>query len=129
MQNGINALRQKADTENDNMYSMLKNDTEFIASHIDFAIAFRPVKWKEDIKWIPCLIHRYKGGWKRVIIQNAYCAECDWKGIAANPTDPDLYVTMENQFAILREMNHLSFCKCPKCGNQISTKAIWIEGI
>ena len=64
---------------------------------------------------------------ERVILQYANCLKCDWNGIIANPTEPDLFLTLENRFDILKRMNQLPFCKCPKCGNEISSKAIWVE--
>ena len=113
--------------KNSYMLSMLGKDIEFIYTHSDFAIAFRPVGCETTTTWIPCLIYRYKGEWKRVVLQYANCLKCGWTGYTANPTDPDLYITLKNRFDILRNLNKLPFCKCPKCGNEISSKAIWVE--
>lgn len=59
--------------------------------------------------------------------QYANCLRCDWTGNVVNPTDPDLYITVENAFQILNKMAKLPFLKCPKCGSELSTKAIWVE--
>lgn len=124
----LEKLRNRIKTEKENhLFAMLSKDIEFICSHSGFAIAFRPVKWGDAIKWIPCLVYKYKDEWRRVILQYANCLKCDWNGSIANPTEPDLYITLENRFDILKKMNQLPFCKCPKCGNEISSKAIWTE--
>lgn len=128
MYRGLEKLKQRINLEKENyLFAMLNNDVEFIRNHSDFAIAFRPVKWGKSRKWIPCLIYKYQGEWRRVLHQNANCLKCVWAGNVVSPTDPDLYITMENEFEILNKMNQLSFCKCPKCGSEISTKAIWLE--
>lgn len=124
----LEKLKQRINLESaDYVFQRLKKDVEFVCNHSDFAIAFRPVKWVDDRKWIPCLIYNYAGEWRRVILQYANCLKCNWTGNVANPTDPDLYFTMKNKFQILKEMNKLPFLKCPKCGSEISTKAIWLE--
>lgn len=128
MYKGLEKLRQRINSEKEsNVFAMLNNDVKFICNHSDFAIAFRPVKWGKEKKWIPCLIYKYQGEWRRVLHQYANCLKCDWIGNVVNPTDPDLYITMENRFEILNKMAQLPFLKCPKCGSEISTKAIWLE--
>lgn len=123
----LETLKKKIKVEN-HLFAMLSKDIEFIYSHSDFAIVFRPIKWGDERKWIPCLAYKHKDEWRRVVLQYANCLKCDWNGTIANPTDPDLYITLDDRFDILRKMNRLSFYKCPKCGNDISSKAIWIEG-
>ena len=128
MKEALKKLVQLDELKTNNfVLSKLKKDIEFIQSHTDFAIAFRPVKWKTTSKWIPCLIYRYEGEWKRVVLQYANCLMCEWAGCIANPTDPDLFITLKNRFEILRNLDKLPFCKCPKCGSEISSKAIWVE--
>ena len=124
----IKQLKKRAQLEKDNcLFDMLNKDVEFICSHSNFAIAFRPVKWGNSRRWMPCLIYKHESGWRRVVHQNVNCLKCDWTGNVVSPTDPDLYLTMDNRFDILNKMYQLSFCKCPKCGGEISSKAIWIE--
>lgn len=128
MHEGLEKLRQRINMEKESyVFAMLNNDVEFICNHLDFAIAFRPVKWINSRKWIPCLIYKYGNEWRRIVLQYANCLKCDWAGKVANPTDPDLYITMETMFDILEKLNQLPFCKCPKCGGTISAKAIWLE--
>lgn len=128
MKDGLNILEKRANKEkDDSVYSMLKKDMRFICTHDNFAIAFRPTH-SPTVRWIPCLIYKYKGEWRRVVIQYVNCLACDWTGTIANPTDPDLYITLENEFEILRKMGQLCFCKCPRCGSKISSRGIWIEG-
>lgn len=128
MHKEVERLKQRIASEKEShLYAMLNKDVEFICNHLGFAIAFRPVKWGDDRKWIPCLIYNYAGEWRRVILQYANCLKCNWTGNVANPTDPDLYITMKNEFQILKEMTKLPFLKCPKCGSELSTKAIWLE--
>ncbi len=123
MKNGLDVLRRKKD---DVVYTYLKRCMEFICSHEDFAMAFIPTH-SRIVRWIPCMIYKYKGEWRRVVLQNANCLRCEWRGSAANPTHPELYVSMENWSDILKKMKQLPFLKCPRCGSEISTKAIWIE--
>ena len=128
MEESIEKLRVKTKIEKeDAMFSMLDRDLEFIDNHAGFAIAFRPVKWKNVKKWIPCMLYKYGGEWRRVVLQYADCSACGWHGNRASPTEPDLYITLENRFEILKRMGQLSFRSCPVCGSRISTKAIWIE--
>lgn len=128
MKEGIENLRKKTMLVKENgMFSMLSKDLAFMCNHVGFAIAFRPVGKNETKQWIPCMLYKYEGAWRRVLFQCAHCLKCDWRGSIANPTDPDLYITMNNRFAILKEMNQLTFCQCPKCGGELSGKAIWIE--
>ncbi len=125
MYDGLEKLKQKIKLEREDcLFSMLNKDIEFICKYSGFAIAFLPVKWK---KVIPYLIYKHEGEWRRVSLQYANCLKCDWNGSIANPTVPDLHITMENRFDILRKMEQLSFCGCPKCGGKISSPAIWIE--
>lgn len=109
------------------LFEMLSKDMSFISNHREFSIIFRPVKFGKIKKWIPCLAYNDKGCWRRVVLQNVNCLKCDWKGISASPTDPDLYITMENRFDILKQVHKLNFCKCPQCGSEISNKGIWVE--
>lgn len=128
MHEEVEKLKQRIASEKENhLFAMLNKDVEFIGNHLGFAIAFRPVKWVGDRKWIPCLIYDYEGEWRRVVLQYAKCLKCEWTGIVANPTNPDLYLTMKNEFQILKEMAKLPFLKCPKCRSELSTKAIWLE--
>ena len=42
----LERLRDRIETEKKNhLFAMLSKDVEFICSHPDFAIVFRPVKW------------------------------------------------------------------------------------
>lgn len=113
------------------VFFRLDKDLDFILSHKDFAIAFRPIKRKirgeKIIEWLPCLVYLYQKEWRRVYLQYANCLKCNWHGIAANPTDNELYFTMDNYYEILNKMYKLPFLKCPLCGNELSTKAIWVE--
>lgn len=127
MRLGIDKLKEWAEMDkDDHVLSMLKKDIEFICEKQNFAIAFRPVKLRIT-KWLPCLIYKYEGKWRRVQLEYANCLKCDWKGCIANPTNPDLYFALENEFEVMNNINKLLFCKCPKCGNEISRKAIWTE--
>lgn len=128
MYEGIEKIKKQLGIKKeDSLTTQISKDVEFICNYSDFAMAFRPVQWGESRRWIPCLIYKYKGEWRRVILQYASCLVCDWNGSIANPTDPDLYITMKSRFDILKKVNNLPFLTCPKCGNEISSKAIWID--
>lgn len=109
------------------LFEQLGGYADFICSHSDFAIIFRPLKYGDGRKWLQCLVYKYQDEWRRVLIQYAKCFQCDWTGSIACPVNTDLYITMENWLEILRKMDELPFLNCPKCGGEISSKAIWIE--
>lgn len=111
------------------IFTILNTNVDFVMSHSDFGVAFRPI-WANGrvIDMFPCMICKFKGEWRRVVIQYVNCLHCSWCGRAANPTDSDSYITMKNRFEILKKMWKLPFCVCPKCGGKLSTQAIWIEG-
>ena len=95
MYEGLEKLKKRIELEKERtLLMLLNNHIEFICNHSDFAIAFVPVKWGDSKRWLPCLIYKYKGEWRRVTIQYVHCLKCDWTGIAANPTHADLYITM-----------------------------------
>lgn len=127
MRGGIEKLKKGINIEGRHLFAMLEKDIEFICAHTDFALAFRPIKWGNDRRCIPCLIYKYKGEWRRVVHQYAHCLVCDWQGSVVSPMEPDLYLELEDRFNILKELDKLPFCNCPKCGNKLSTQAIWIE--
>jgi len=127
MRLGIDRLKEKvAVAKDDHFFSMLKKDIEFICEKENFAIAFRPVNFRIT-KWLPCLIYKYQGNWRRVQLEYANCLKCNWRGNIANPTNPELFFTLKNEFELMHNMSKLPFCKCPKCGGEISRKAIWTE--
>lgn len=125
MSEGMNLLRLRADEIDNCLWDMLTKDIEFLCNHENFAIAFRPIKHRTD-DWLPCLIFKHDGEWRRVALEYVNCLKCEWTGIAANPTARDPYALMNNRFEILRKMFQLPFLKCPKCGSELSTKAIWL---
>lgn len=128
MHEGIEKIKKQLSIKEKNcLITKISKDVEFICCHLDFAMVFRPVQWGKSKRWIPCLVYKYKGEWRRVVLQYASCLKCDWNGSIANPTDPDLYITMKNRFDILKKVNNLPFLKCPKCGNNITSKAIWVD--
>lgn len=61
-------------------------------------------------------------------LEHANCLKCDWEGTIANPTHPEVFFGLKNEFELMRKMDKLPFCKCPKCGGEISRQAIWVEG-
>lgn len=103
MRLGIDKLKEWAEMDkDDHVLSMLKKDIEFICEKQNFAIAFRPVKLRIT-KWLPCLIYKYEGKWRRVQLEYANCLKCDWKGRIANPTEPSLYGGLKNEFELMRQ--------------------------
>ncbi|MEY8268732.1 hypothetical protein AALA79_20520 [Lachnospiraceae bacterium 64-25] len=129
MYEGMNKLAERAKYEKDSyVLTMLVRDIKFICKNLSFAIAFRKVPIKNSfVDWVPCLIYKHDGKWRRVQLEHANCLRCDWEGRIANPTNPDLYFNLKKEFEVLHDMYKLPFCVCPKCGGEISRKAIWIE--
>lgn len=124
---GIQRIKEKVDEhKNDLVLDMLKKNALFISNVSGFAIGFRFIRGKKN-KWLPCLLYKYEGIWRRVNIRHADCLECDWTGLIATPMDPELYEMMENWYDILQNMKKLHFLNCPRCGGKISGRAIWIE--
>lgn len=128
MKAGMEKLKEWADVEkNSYMLSKLIKDIDFICNNFNFAIALRKIFINEQLDWIPCMVYKYQGQWRRVQLEYANCLKCEWNGKIANPTNPDLYFNLKNEFEVLHCINQLPFCKCPKCGGEVSRKAIWIE--
>ena len=128
MSDELDALNKYIEVHKDETVVMyLKNLVDFILKHNGFAIVFRPLKRKSNTTWLLCCVYSYGNEWLRVTIENASCSFCEWKGIVANPTIPDLYFGMNNEVDILKRMNSMEFLRCPECGSAISRKAIWIE--
>ena len=127
MKDGIERLKEMVNLDKNNaVLALLEAYIEFICNHQNFAIALEPIK-RDPLAWIPRSLYKYEKNWRRVVLENVNCMKCDWEGLIANPTVYDLYITLENPFDILKEMDKLHFCKCPKCGGEISRQAIWIE--
>ncbi len=128
MKKGVDKLKHIIFLHRDEyMFSLLEKHLDFVLRHKDFAIAFRPIKRKDNKEWLPCIVYIYQKEWRRVSLQYANCLKCNWHGIIANPTDTDLYATMENRFDIIKKIYELPFLNCPLCGNELSSKAIWID--
>lgn len=129
MQTEVEALRHFILLHPDStVMSLLEKHLDFILKHEDFAIIFRPIKWRGAINWLPCMVYLYQNTWARVGgIQYVKCLKCNWKGRAASPIGSDLYEGMDNEFELLGKAFKLPFLKCPICGSELSTKAIWIE--
>lgn len=131
MSAGMDKLKERAGLEKEScVLHKLTRDIEFICKNSNFAIAFRSIPIKGDsVDWVPCLIYKYQEKWRRVQCEHANCLRCDWEGNIANPTNLDLYFNLKNEYEIVHDMYKLPFCVCPKCGGEISRKAIWIEGV
>ncbi|MCH5280278.1 MAG: hypothetical protein J1E61_02325 [Lachnospiraceae bacterium] len=102
-------------------------DVEFIRNRRNFDIIFTLIN-KRHSEWVPCLIYKYEGEWRRVKLENAQCLKCDWTGIVANPSNSSLFECMENWSEITCAMKKLPSRKCPICGSELSRHAIWING-
>ena len=125
MKTGVERLKELARmNKDDDVLAMLNRDSKFICEKQNFAIAFRDIK---ALPWLPCMIYKYEWLWRRVQLEYANCLKCDWKGRIANPTEPSLYGGLKNEFELMRQAARLPSLKCPKCGGEISRKAIWIE--
>ena len=127
MKTGVERLKEWTETDNDDgVLTMLNKHLEFICEKQNFAMAFRHINLRLT-RWLPCMIYQYEGQWRRVQLEYANCLKCDWKGRIANPTNPGLYCALKNEFELMRKANKLPSCKCPKCGGELSRKAIWVE--
>lgn len=128
MENELIALYKYMEMHKDEtLMVFLKNLTDFILKHQGFSIIFRPLRRKGIITYLPCCVYFYKNEWVRVTIEKVNCLSCTWNGIAANPSIVDMFFGMNNEIEGIKKMNKYDFINCPKCGNPISRKAIWIE--
>lgn len=98
----------------------------FTAKHRDkFCLGmYRPQGLKS---WVALSLLRMGDNWQRVHIEHIACGECDWRGEAANPTEPSLYFGVPNELAVLRSAWMLPFLGCPNCGASLPRTAVWTE--
>ncbi|MCB5951016.1 hypothetical protein LI951_02940 [Enterococcus sp. BWT-B8] len=100
---------------------------EFSEKHVGFVCGLIKVKIANKDMWLPMLFFDVSGQWQRVHLENSFCTNCNWKGIIANPTDPDLYLALPERFELMRKSAELKRATCPVCQGEIARFAIWAE--
>jgi hypothetical protein len=109
--------------------------TQLIGKRVEFAernSGFRCAITKQQIGiikevWIPFLFYEVNEGWQRVAIERTECTKCGWEGNIANPTLPDLYLTLPERFELMSESTDLERVGCPNCNGKLKRFAIWVE--
>jgi hypothetical protein len=82
---------------------------------------------KTQAVWVAVLLLAFRGGWQRVHLERLTCTHCRWQGLAANPSEPGLYLLVADRFEAARRAQALPRVGCPRCGNTLPRPAIWAE--
>ncbi len=56
---------------------------------------------------------------KRVQIESVHCKVCDWKGVIANPTIPELYYGCPDRWGALKEAHKTPIVNCLNCNSKL----------
>jgi len=64
---------------------------------------------------------------QRVQIEHLTCNQCGRGSTTANPSEPSLYFSVPERFAVNRAALELPLVSCPNCGAALPTMAIWAE--
>lgn len=104
---------------------MVCNMIEFVQTHKSFSLAFYPLG--KHKMWMFCLLFYTGEDLQRVQIENTRCDNCNWEGIIANPTIPELYFGCPNEWEALNRAYESPKVNCPSCNGTLSRHAIWIS--
>lgn len=99
---------------------------KFCGKHKEFCCAITKVYFdKKKGIWHPFLFYHIGSKRIRVRIENAKCIKCNWEGIIANPTLPDLYETVSDRFSKMKASYGNPSVGCPCCGEKLPRFAVW----
>lgn len=106
----------------------INHQIEFTEKNSDFicAITKQPLGRKRDM-WVAFLFLKMDEGWQRIVLETTGCTNCNWQGIIANPTQPDLYLSLSKRFEIMNKSTQLKQVTCPICNGKLKRFAIWVE--
>ncbi|MDN4621062.1 hypothetical protein QCD85_23290 [Paenibacillus sp. PsM32] len=90
-----------------------------------FSLAFYPFG-KQNILMF-CLFMNIADKLQRVQMERVNCSICNWTGIIANPTIPQLYYGCCNRWELLKEANEIPVVNCPFCGHVLPRHSIWVS--
>jgi hypothetical protein len=102
------------------------NMMDLVRKYNSFTLAFYPIGIQK--MWMFCLLLDDKEKLHRVQIENTCCKECDWTGIIANPTIPELYYGCPDRWGALEEAYQSPKVGCPNCNSLLPRHSIWTSG-
>lgn len=102
---------------------MVFNMMNFVQKYTLFSLAFYPLG--DQNKWMFCLLLNMNNKLQRVQIENVQCQECNWFGIIANPTIPELYYGCPDRWEVLDEAHKTPRVNCPNCSSPLPRHSIW----
>lgn len=114
-------IEGQAISAKDVIYDMMN----FIRQHGSFYLAFYTLGIKG--KWNFCLLFEMNSKLQRVQIESVKCKECNWEGIIANPTIPELYYGCPDRWGALDEAYQIPIVHCPQCDSKLPRHAIWVS--
>lgn len=98
---------------------------QFPKKYNRFSLAFYPLGDRNI--WIFCLFMNNSDKLQRVQMERVNCSICNWTGIIANPTIPELYYACPNRWELLKEANEIPVVNCPVCSHILPRHSIWIS--
>lgn len=102
---------------------IVRHMMDFVNKYHSFSIAFYPLG--KFNKWMFCLLFHTSDKLQRVQIENVHCTNCNWTGIIANPTFPELYLGCPDRWAVQNEAYESPKVNCPTCNHGLPRYAIW----
>lgn len=100
------------------------NMMDLVRKHSSFSLAFYSVGNLK--KWMFCLLFDNKEKLQRVQIENVQCKVCNWTGMIANPTIPELYYGCPDRWGALDEAYKTQIVNCPSCNSALPRHSIWV---
>lgn len=102
----------------------------FAQKHEGFFCGLVKVKFGKDrVLWFALMFLDTGDELIRVAVQNARCPKCDWRGLAADPTVPYLFDTLDDRFELMRCAAKRKAVPCPQCGSKLDhhgMHAVWV---
>jgi predicted RNA-binding Zn-ribbon protein involved in translation (DUF1610 family) len=114
----VNGIKVNALDLVENMMVFIKENPEF--SLVCYLIGHQP-------RWMFCIVYQLDDTWRRVQIENVICNNCGWKGMSANPSIPELYFGVPNEWETLKKAASTQFC--PQCSQKLSRDSLWTKTI
>ncbi|KHL91523.1 hypothetical protein QW71_34310 [Paenibacillus sp. IHB B 3415] len=102
---------------------IVSNMMDIVKKHNLFSLTFYPLG--KGGNWMFCLLLDLQEKQQRVQIENVQCIKCNWKGIIANPTIPELYYGSPDRWEALDEAYKVPKVHCPNCNNPLPRYSIW----
>ena len=102
---------------------------ELTLRHDVFICGLVKTKNYRGYAWFPMIFFDNGEELHRVSVHNARCQKCNWQGLAADPTVPGLFDTVEDSFSLMKNAAKLKSVPCPSCGSKLDhhgMHAVWV---